>query len=128
MITRNFRFLRRPAARPCPQPADKPSVNHIALVMALAEGPMNPVNESKFLPSIPGDDASLLLVCGGLLLLTSTAPWTSREETASEASIPANGADGGGDPRRSLSHRRQAPGHACGRGDGSRSPRDHAGG
>ena len=49
---------------------------------------MNPVTESRFLPPFLATTASIVLVCGGLLLLTSTAPWTSREEAASDASVP----------------------------------------
>jgi protein TonB len=49
---------------------------------------MNPVSESRSLPSTLAIVASLVLVCGGLLLLTSTAPWTSRPETP----VAANGA------------------------------------
>jgi hypothetical protein len=49
---------------------------------------MNPVRESRSLPSTLAIVASLVLVCGGLLLLTSTAPWSSRPEAASEASAP----------------------------------------
>jgi periplasmic protein TonB len=53
---------------------------------------MNPVSESRSLPSTLAIVASLVLVCGGLLLLTSTAPWTSRPDPASETSVAANGA------------------------------------
>src|SRR5262245_54694797 len=50
---------------------------------------MNPVSESPSLPSSLAIVASLVLVCGGLLLLTSTAPWTSRPDAASDAASPA---------------------------------------
>jgi protein TonB len=49
---------------------------------------MNPVSESRFLPSFLAIAASLVLVCGSLLLLTSTAPWSSRPNAASETSAP----------------------------------------
>ena len=49
---------------------------------------MNPVSESRFLPSFLAIAASLVLVCGGLLLLTSTAPWTSREDAGGDARAP----------------------------------------
>ena len=39
---------------------------------------MNPVSESRFLPSFFAVAASLVLVFGGIVLLTSTAPWTPR--------------------------------------------------
>ena len=42
---------------------------------------MKPVNESRFLPSFFAVAASLVLVCGGIVLLTSTAPWTPRPTT-----------------------------------------------
>jgi periplasmic protein TonB len=48
---------------------------------------MNPVSESRSLPSSIAIVASLVLVCGGLLLLTSTAPWTSRPVGPSEAPV-----------------------------------------
>src|SRR5262245_31104898 len=50
---------------------------------------MNPGSESSSLPSFLAVVASLVLVCGGLLLLTSTAPWSSRPDAASEAAAPA---------------------------------------
>ena len=53
---------------------------------------MNPVSESRSLPSTLAIVASLVLVCGGLLLLTSTAPWTSRRDSASETPVAADGA------------------------------------
>jgi protein TonB len=49
---------------------------------------MNPVSESRSLPSTLAIVASLVLVCGGLLLLTSTAPWTSRPHAPSETPVP----------------------------------------
>jgi protein TonB len=49
---------------------------------------MNPVSESPSLPSSLAIVASLVLVCGGLLLLTSTAPWTSRPDAASDVPAP----------------------------------------
>ena len=42
-------------------------------------------SESRFLPSFLATGASFVLVCGGLLLLTSTAPWTAREDAGGEA-------------------------------------------
>ena len=42
---------------------------------------MNPVSESRFLPSFFAVAASLVMVCGGIVLLTSTAPWTPRATT-----------------------------------------------
>src|SRR5262245_42820472 len=48
---------------------------------------MNPGSESSTLPSSLAIVASLVLVCGGLLLLTSTAPWSSRPDTASETPV-----------------------------------------
>src|SRR5262245_2446797 len=50
---------------------------------------MNPVSESPSLPSSLAIVASLVLVCGGLLLLTRTAPWTPRPDAASDAASPA---------------------------------------
>jgi periplasmic protein TonB len=50
---------------------------------------MDPVNESRSLPSTLAIAASFVLVCGGLLLLTSTAPWTSRPVAPSEAPVAA---------------------------------------
>jgi protein TonB len=52
---------------------------------------MNRVSETRSLPSPLAIVASLVLVCGGLLLLTSTAPWTSRPDAPSEASVAADG-------------------------------------
>ena len=49
---------------------------------------MNPVSESRFLPSFLAIAASLVLVCGGLLLLTQTAPWMSRGDSGGEARAP----------------------------------------
>jgi protein TonB len=49
---------------------------------------MNPVSENRFLPSFLAIAASLVLVCGGLLLLTQTAPWTLREDAGGEALAP----------------------------------------
>ncbi len=49
---------------------------------------MNPGSESSSLPSSFAIVASLVLVCGGLLLLTSTSPWSSRPDAASEAPAP----------------------------------------
>ena len=49
---------------------------------------MNPGSESSSLPSSLAIVASLVLVCGGLLLLTSTSPWSSRPDAASEAPAP----------------------------------------
>jgi protein TonB len=46
---------------------------------------MNPRSESRFLRSFLTVVASLVLVCGGLVLLTSTAPWTPRQEVADGA-------------------------------------------
>ena len=59
---------------------------------------MNPVSESRSLPSTLAIVASLVLVCGGLLLLTSTAPWTSRPDSASETPVAANGAPAAAGP------------------------------
>ena len=42
---------------------------------------MNPVSERRSLPSFFAVAASLVLVCGGIVLLTSTAPWTPRPAT-----------------------------------------------
>src|SRR5262245_56135213 len=54
---------------------------------------MNPASESRSFPSTLAIVASFVLVCGGLLLLTSTAPWTSRPVAPSEApgAAAANG-------------------------------------
>ena len=49
---------------------------------------MNPVSESRLLPSFLAIAASLVLVCGGLVLLTQTAPWISREDAGGEAHAP----------------------------------------
>src|SRR5262245_12184507 len=49
---------------------------------------MNPGSESSSPPSSLAIVASLVLVCGGLLLLTSTSPWSSRPDAASEAPAP----------------------------------------
>jgi protein TonB len=59
---------------------------------------MNPVSENRSLPSTLAIGASLVLVCGGLLLLTSTAPWTSRPDSASETPVAANGAPAAAGP------------------------------
>src|SRR5262245_54587522 len=56
---------------------------------------MNPVSESRSLPSTLAIVASFVLVSGGLLLLTSTAPWTSPPVAPSEApDAAAANADG----------------------------------
>ena len=54
---------------------------------------MNTVSESRFLPPFLAVGASLVLVCGGLLLLTSTSPWTPRQEAESEPPLPQTTAD-----------------------------------
>ena len=64
---------------------------------------MNPVSESRSLPSTLAIVASLVLVCGGLLLLTSTAPWTSRPDAPSETPVAANGARAAAAPANSES-------------------------
>jgi periplasmic protein TonB len=59
---------------------------------------MKPLSESRFLQSFLAVAASVVLVCGALILLTSTSPWTSREETetpspaAASASAPGTSA------------------------------------
>src|SRR5262249_52083873 len=56
---------------------------------------MNPVSENRSLPSTLAIVASFVIVSGGLLLLTSTAPWTSRPVAPSEAPV---GAAANGEP------------------------------
>jgi TonB family protein len=46
---------------------------------------MNPTNEGLFLRSILTFVASIVLVCGGLALLTSTVSWSPRQEVADQA-------------------------------------------
>jgi periplasmic protein TonB len=51
---------------------------------------MKPLSESRFLQSFLAIAASVVLVCGALILLTSTSPWTSREEAATPAPAAAS--------------------------------------
>ncbi len=55
---------------------------------------MNPVSESRFLQSFLAVVASLVLVCGVLVLLTSTAPWSPRQEAESDAPAATQAAGG----------------------------------
>ncbi len=55
---------------------------------------MNPESESRFLRSFLTVVASLVLVCGSLVLLTSTAPWTPRQEAADGAPTAPRSARG----------------------------------
>jgi len=55
---------------------------------------MNPVSESRFLQSFLAVVASLVLVCGVLVLLTSTAPWSPRQEAESDAPAATQAASG----------------------------------
>ncbi|MGD9501784.1 MAG: hypothetical protein AB7V40_04775, partial [Methyloceanibacter sp.] len=45
---------------------------------------MNPASESRPLPPFLAIAASLVLVCGGLLILTSTMPWNAPPESGSD--------------------------------------------
>lgn len=51
---------------------------------------MNPASESRHLPPFLAIAASLVFVCGGLLLLTSTMPWSARPESGSDTKAAAD--------------------------------------
>ncbi len=51
---------------------------------------MKPLSESRFLQSILAVAASVVLVCGALILLTSTSPWTPRDEAEAASPAPAS--------------------------------------
>ncbi len=51
---------------------------------------MKPLSESRFLQSLLAVAASVVLVCGALILLTSTSPWTSRDEAGAPSPAAAS--------------------------------------